>query len=277
METLEGRVAVVTGAAAGIGLALARRFRADGADVVIADIDAGALEAAAAALEGDGGAGRVLAVPTDVSRAEDVEALAGAAVERFGAVHVACNNAGILVEGLAWDVPADRWRAIVDVNLLGVAHGIAAFVPRMIAQGEGHVVNTASAAGLVTGPGMAPYFATKHAVVAMSEALAFDLQVSGFGDTVGVSVLCPEWVRTDLVERHAPPPGVEPGPIHQMLAAAVATGVDPAEVAAIVADAIRTGRFWVLTHPTTLGFARQRWDTIAADGRPTLPGITAAG
>lgn len=277
METLTGKVAVVTGGAAGIGLALARRFRADGADVVIADIDAAALGAATAALEREDGLGRVLAVPTDVSRAEDVEALAATAVEQFGAVHVACNNAGILVEGLAWEVPADRWRAIVDVNLLGVAHGIAAFVPRMIAQGEGHIVNTASAAGLITGPGMAPYFATKHAVVATSEALAFDLQIMGLSDAVGVSVLCPEWVRTDLVKRHAPPAGAPPGPIHEMLAAAVATGVDPADVAAIVADAIRTGRFWVLTHPTTLGYAQQRWDTIAADGRPTLPDVTAAG
>lgn len=275
MDTLEGKVAVVTGGAAGIGLALARRFRADGADVVIADIDATAVEAAAAELEREDGTGRVLAVPTDVSRAEDVEALAATAVEQFGAVHLACNNAGILVEGLAWEVPADRWRAIVDVNLLGVAHGIAAFVPRMIAQGEGHVVNTASAAGLITGPGMAPYFATKHAVVATSEALAFDLQVMGLSDAVGVSVLCPEWVRTDLVERHAPPPGAPTAPIHEILAAAVADGLDPADVADTVADAVRTGRFWVLTHPTTLGYARQRWDAIAADGRPTLPGVTA--
>jgi NAD(P)-dependent dehydrogenase (short-subunit alcohol dehydrogenase family) len=268
METVEGKVAVVTGAAAGIGLALAQRFLADGASVVMADVDTGALDAAAGTLAGEH-PGRVLAVPTDVRHEDEVDALAAATVERFGAAHVVCNNAGVLVDGLAWEVPADRWRAIVDVNLLGVANGVRAFVPAMIAQGEGHVVNTASAAGLITGPGMAPYYATKHGVVALSEALFFDLQV--MGAPVGVSVLCPEWVRTGLVDRAADD-GAE-APIRQLLAAAVATGTDPAEVAGAVVDAVREGRFWVLTHDTTLGYARQRWETIAAGGRPTLPDV----
>src|SRR4029453_11370531 len=112
--------------------------------------------------------------------------------------HVVCNNAGVGVGGMAWEVPADRWRWIVDVNLLAVAHGIRAFVPRMIEQGEGHVVNTASSAGILTGPAMSPYSATKHAVVALSESLHFDLQLSGA--PVGVSVLCPEWVRTNIAD-----------------------------------------------------------------------------
>src|SRR4029453_18795380 len=130
--------------------------------------------------------------------AEAVDALGAATFDRFGAAHVLCNNGGVGVGGLAWNVPPDRWRWAVDVNLLGVARGIRAFVPRMIEQGEGHVVNTASSAGILTGPGMSPYFATKHAVVGLSESLHFDPQLTGAA--VGVSVLCPEWVRTRIAE-----------------------------------------------------------------------------
>src|SRR5690606_27659568 len=162
------------------------------------------LEQAAGEIGDEIGAEHVLAVPTDVRNADAVEALAAATFDRFGAAHVVCNNAGVGVGGLAWTIPADRWRWIVEVNLLSVAHGIRAFVPRMIEQGEGHVVNTASAAGLLTGPGMSPYYATKHGVVALSESLHFDLQL--VGAPVGVSVLCPEWVRTQIAdsERNRP-------------------------------------------------------------------------
>jgi NAD(P)-dependent dehydrogenase (short-subunit alcohol dehydrogenase family) len=270
MDTVEGKVAVVTGGASGIGLALARRFLEDGASVVVADRDKAALDDAAGALGAAHGDERVLAVPTDVGDPDQVDALAAATVERFGAAHVLCNNAGVLVDGLTWEVPAEGWRKIVDVNLMGVANGIRSFVPGMIAQGEGHVVNTASAAGLVTGPGMAPYFATKHAVVALSEALHFDLQVMGLGEAVGVSVVCPEWVRTDLVT-HSDPADGSVKPIRELLAAAVATGTDPADIAEAAASAVRTGRFWVITHDNTLRYAQQRWATIAEDGRPTLP------
>jgi NAD(P)-dependent dehydrogenase (short-subunit alcohol dehydrogenase family) len=277
MDRLEGKVAVVTGAAGGIGRALARRFLADGARVVMADIDKDALAATAAALAGehDGGADRVLAVPTDVGRPAEVEALAEATVERFGAVHVVCNNAGIGVSGWTWEVPADRWRAIVDVNLMGVAHGVHAFVPRMVAQGEGHVVNTASAAGLVTGPGMAPYYATKHGVVALSEALYFDLQLSG--SPVGVSVVCPEWVRTAIFAHGGEAASPAGEYFRDLIVGQVATGKDPAEVADAVAEAISTGRFWVLTHDSTLPMARTRWDAIAGGGNPVLPQVPAGG
>ncbi len=270
MDTVEGKVAVVTGGASGIGLALATRFLQDGASVVLADRDKDTLDDAAGGLVAAHGDDRVLAVPTDVGDADQVDALAATTVERFGAAHVLCNNAGVLVDGLAWEIAPEGWRKILDVNLLGVANGIRSFVPGMIAQGEGHVVNTASAAGLVTGPGMAPYFATKHGVVALSEALHFDLQVMGLGAAVGVSVVCPEWVRTDLVT-HSDPPDGSVKPIRDLLAAAVETGVDPSEIAGAVADALRTGRFWVLTHDNTLRYAQQRWDRIAADDRPTLP------
>ncbi|HEX6236586.1 MAG TPA: SDR family NAD(P)-dependent oxidoreductase [Acidimicrobiales bacterium] len=286
METLAGKVAVVTGAASGIGLELATRFADEGMSVVLADVERDALDAAAETLAGAAGADRVLAVPTDVRDDAAVATLAEATFDRFGTAHVVCNNAGVGVGGLAWTVPADRWRWIVEVNLLAVSHGIRAFVPRMIEQGEGHVVNTASAAGLLTGPGMSPYFATKHAVVALSESLHFDLQL--VGAPVGVSVLCPEWVRTQIhdsernrpdgVGEMAPLPGEggDAAPVmREFVRSLVDNGLDPADVAGMVVDAVRSGRFWITTHPTTVPAARRRWDAIASDGRPVLWDVTA--
>jgi NAD(P)-dependent dehydrogenase (short-subunit alcohol dehydrogenase family) len=294
MDDFTGKVAVVTGAASGIGLALARRCAGEGMRVVLADVEEGALDAAAKELAGEHGDDRVLAVPTDVRHAAAVEALAEATVDRFGAVHLLCNNAGVGVGGLAWTVPADRWRWIVEVNLLSVAHGVRAFVPRMIEQGDGHVVNTASAAGILTGPGMSPYYATKHAVVALSESLHFDLQM--VGGTVGVSVLCPEWVRTNIAdsERNRPegvsavdlmgqpipepdpdaPDGDGPPGLRDMVQSLVDGGLDPDVVAAAVVDGVRVGRFWIFPHPTTVGRARLRWEAIASDGRPSMWDLT---
>jgi NAD(P)-dependent dehydrogenase (short-subunit alcohol dehydrogenase family) len=283
MDDFTGKVAVVTGAASGIGLALATRFAGEGMRVVLADVERAALDRAAESLAGEFGADNVLAVPTDVRDEQAVDALAAATFERFGAAHVLCNNAGVGVGGLAWTVPADRWRWAVEVNLLSVAHGIRAFVPRMIDQGEGHVVNTASAAGILTGPGMSPYYATKHGVVALSESLYFDLNV--VGAAVGVSVLCPEWVRTQIheSERNRPDgvaemPGLA-GPdspsLGDFVKSLVDGGLEPAEVAGMVLDGIRTGRFWILTHPTTIATAQRRWDAIATDGRPILWDVTA--
>ena len=278
MDDFEGKVAVVTGAASGIGLALADRFAREGMSVVLADVEPEPLDRAAATLADEFGADAVLAVLTDVRDELAIDALAAATFERFGTAHVVCNNAGVGVGGLAWTVPADRWRWIVDVNLLSVAHGIRAFVPRMIEQGEGHVLNTASSAGILTGPGMSPYFATKHAVVALSESLYFDLQLTGA--SVGVSVLCPEFVRTRIAEseRNRPAdvaemPGLDddggPG-LSDLLKSLIDGGLDPADVAGMVVDGIRADRFWILTHPTTVPAARRRWDAIAADGRPAF-------
>lgn len=285
MDQLAGKVAVVTGGASGIGLALAQRFATEGARVVIADVERDALDAAAATLADEHGAERILAVPTDVRHADALEALAAATFDRFGTAHVVCNNAGVATGGLAWTVPAERWRWIVDVNLLGVVHGIRAFVPRLIEQGEGHVVNTASAAGLLTGPIMGPYAATKHAVVALSESLQGDLVMAGA--SVGVSVLCPEWVRTRIADadRNLPTdvgpaePTVDFGfdAARDLVRNVVAGGMDPTEVAAAVVDAIRRGRFWILTHDTTLAAARRRWDAIASDGQPVFWGVDAGG
>ena len=287
MEDFTGKVAVVTGAASGIGLALARRFGREGMRVVLADVERGALDDAAAGLADEVGAGNVLAVPTDVRDDRQVDALAAATFEAFDTAHIICNNAGIGTGGLAWTVPADRWRWIVDVNLLGVANGIRAFVPRLIEQGEGHVVNTASSAGILTGPGVSPYFATKHAVVALSESLYFDLELAA-GGTVGVSVLCPEWVRTNIADAErnrppevaeaVPPPGdpqmVDPETMRAMLQSLVDTGMDPDDVAGMVVDGIRRGRFWILTHDGTLDRARRRWDAMASDGQPVLWDMT---
>jgi NAD(P)-dependent dehydrogenase (short-subunit alcohol dehydrogenase family) len=287
MQDLEGKVAVVTGGASGIGLGLARRFASERMRLVLADVERAALDEATADLADAFGADSVMGVPTDVRDDEAVDALAAAAFERFGTVHVLCNNAGVGVGGLTWTVPPDRWRWAVDVNLLGVARGIRAFVPRMIEQDEGHVVNTASAAGILTGPAMAPYYATKHAVVALSESLHFDLQLTGA--TVGVSVLCPEWVRTNIADSErnrpsdvapvesGPVPGVDVDPemVRALIQGLIAGGMDPGDVAAQVVDAIRTGRFWVLTHATTVQAARQRWDAIASDGQPVFWNVTA--
>ena len=287
MQDLEGKVAVVTGAASGIGLALARRFAAERMRVVLADVERAALDEATAALADAFGPDTVLGVPTDVRDDDAVDALAAAAFDRFGTAHVLCNNAGVGVGGLTWTVPADRWRWAVDVNLLGVARGIRAFVPRMIEQGEGHVVNTASAAGILTGPAMAPYFATKHGVVALSESLHFDLELTGA--SVGVSVLCPEWVRTNIadVERNRPAevapvesgpvPGVDVDPemMRALIQGLIDGGMDPDDVAAQVVDAIRSGRFWILTHGTTVESARRRWDAIAAGGLPEFWNVAA--
>ena len=286
MDSFAGKVAVVTGGASGIGRALARRFAAEGMNVVVADVEADALDETAKELAAEHGEDRVLARVTDVRDPDDVDGLADAAFDRFGAAHVVCNNAGVGIGGMAWTIPPDRWRWIVDVNLMGVVNGIRAFVPRMIEQGEGHVVNTASVAGIVTAPAMSPYVATKHAVVGLSESLYFDLQIAGAG--VGVSELCPEWVQTRIgeSERNRPDgvsemtmPGATgeevPVPaegVGSIISNLVSTGIDPAEAAGMVLDAITTGRFWIFTHDTSVESAARRHRAIETDGTPVFWG-----
>ncbi len=255
VHELHDKVAVITGAASGIGRALAVRFLADGMKVVLADLDDVTLRSTAAELS-EGGAD-VLAVRTDTSSEADLQALAAATLDRFGAAHVLCNNAGVVGKGDAWRGPFSAWEWVVGVNLYGVVHGIRAFLPIMEDQGEGHIVNTASMAGLVALPGAAPYNVTKSGVVALSEGLFIELK--GSGSPVGVSVLCPGFVRTNLFgsqqwdERLGDEPADSTAPVAQMmdglLRQSVIDGTDPADVAEQVIDAIRAERFWILTHP----------------------------
>ena len=271
MRELRDKVAVVTGAASGIGLAVSRRLAGEGMRLVLADIEEAPLEKAAAQLAERGA--DVLPVVTDVSASASVDALRDRAVERFGTVHLVHNNAGVGTGGLMWEVSESDWQWVLGANLWGVVHGIRAFVPLLVEQGEGHVVNTASLAGLVSTPFMGPYNATKHAVVTISETLAKDLRA--VGSPVGVSVLCPGFVRTGIgdSERNrpawAPPPVDAPGyePLRQAIRQLVDGGIDAEEVAATVVDAVREDVFYVLTHPESIPAVATRMHDIL-DGRP---------
>jgi len=275
MKLERGDVAVVTGAASGIGFALAERFASAGLSVVAADVEAAALDAATARLAAHGI--EVLAVPTDVSIEEQVQALASTAVERFGSVQVVCNNAGVMTRADPWLGPTQAWDWVIGVNLWGVIHGVRAFLPHLALGGRGHIVNTASMAGLI--PALNPiYDATKHAVVAISENLFHDMQAASL--PVGVSVLCPGWVRTAFVDadRNWPVGRGEPPPTAAGLAAidphlrrANDEGMTPAAVADLVATCIEEERFWVLTHPDWMDMATKRWDSIGEGVNPTPP------
>jgi len=257
---LSGKVAVVTGAASGIGLAIAEKCVSEQMKVVLADIEEDALELAADKLAQRG---TVLAVPTDVSVAESVDELRRQA-EAFGPVHLVCNNAGVSSAGpgAAWEKPISAWQWVLDVNLWGVIHGIRAFLPAMVERDQGHIVNTASIAGLLPLPFAAPYTASKHAVVGISLGLYNELAMRG--SHVQVSVLCPGWIRTRIVdsERNWPDRlGVRPepdtNPMAQMFEAMmrnfVDTGMDPAIVAEQVLEAVRADRFWVLPNADEFG------------------------
>jgi NAD(P)-dependent dehydrogenase (short-subunit alcohol dehydrogenase family) len=272
MELTAGKVAVVTGAASGIGLALARRFASSGLDVVLADVEESALGAAAESVERLGV--KSLAVRTDVSDEASVRALAAAAVERFGSVHVVCNNAGVESVADPWLGPVTSWQWVLGVNLWGVIHGIRAFLPILAKQGEGHIVNTASMAGLVPGASP-PYDAAKHAVVAISEDLYKALRTIRID--VGVSVLCPGIVRTRLLDAdrnwpaslgQAPPPAAAYEAVESRVRRAVEDGMSPVAVAGLVAEAVATGRFWILTHPDFTEMAVRRWQSIAVGENP---------
>ncbi len=277
MENLQGKVAVITGGASGIGRAVAERAAADGMKIVLGDIEEGPLKEAVQELTVQGT--EAIGVVTDVSDLASVQALRDAALDRFGAVHLVHNNAGIGLGGPIWEVREEDWRWILGVNLWGVIHGVATFVPVLIEQGEGHVVNTASIAGLIAAPFLGPYNATKQAVVAISETLFKDLQA--VGAPVGVSVLCPGFVQTRIAdsERNRPewaPDRDVPGAAE--LRGAVQDMVDGGIAASIVADrvieAVRTNTFYILTHPELEGALSTRFDDIL-QGRPPSPTMIA--
>ncbi|MGI8927343.1 MAG: SDR family NAD(P)-dependent oxidoreductase [Tepidiformaceae bacterium] len=259
METFRDRVAVVTGGASGIGLALAHRFADEGMKVVIGDIEAEPLAMAEAAL---GAKSPVLAQRVDVSQPEQLEALAEAAYRRFGAVHILCNNAGVGGSpGASWELSLDDWRWVIDVDLWSVVHGIRAFIPRMIAAGEeGHIVNTASVAGLLSGAVGTPYTVAKFGVVALSESLHYELE--RVNAKLGVSVLCPGFVNTNIYDsarnRQAGygEASLQPTPEGEQMRVALdefrPAMAQPDEVAAQVFEAIRERSLYVVPAPDNL-------------------------
>jgi NAD(P)-dependent dehydrogenase (short-subunit alcohol dehydrogenase family) len=266
VKTFRDRVAVVTGAASGIGLALAERFAAEGMKIVMADVEADALERAAAALRGRAAA--VLATRVDVSRAEDVERLARETYAAFGAAHVVCNNAGVAVIGAVHEHSLADWQWVMGVNLWGVIHGVRAFVPRMLAGGdEGHIVNTASMAGLTTAPFMSVYDVTKHGVVALSESMYKEFTATGA--PIGVSVVCPGLINTSIMRssRNRPAELAEEGKAGPMaqafgqgLADRLTTGYPPSKVAEQVFHGIHDKRFYIVPAQPEV----RQWATIRA-------------
>ena len=254
MESFEGRVAVITGGASGLGFAMAMRFADAGMNIVIGDIEAEPLAMAEAAITAKGA--KVLPRRTDVAKADDVEALAESAYRRFGAVNVLCNNAGVGGSpGASWELSLEDWRWVIDVDLWSVVHGVRSFVPRMIASGqEAHVVNTASVAGLVSGAVGGPYTVAKFGVVALSEQLYYELGRAGHN--IGVSVLCPGFVNTNIYDsaRNRQPeygqPNIAPTPegeqLREMLQAMRSTMLQPAEIGDLVFEAVRTRNLYII-------------------------------
>ncbi len=276
MKDLQGKVAVITGGASGIGRAVAEKAAAEGMKIVIADIEEGPLKEAEGELAGQGA--EVIGVVTDVSDAAAVRELRDRALDRFGAVHLVHNNAGIGTGGPIWEFSEEDWRWIIGVNQWGVIHGISTFVPLLMEQGEGHVVNTASIAGLTTTAFLGPYHATKFAVVAMSEVLYKDLQVAG--SQVGVSVLCPGFVQTRIAESDRNRPAWAPErevegaeELRAVIQGMVDGGIPPATVAARVIEAVKTNTFYILTHPELTEAIQIRCDDMVQGRPPTATNI----
>ncbi len=258
-------VAVITGAASGIGKGLAQRFAAEDMKVVLADVEEGPLTELAANLEAQGA--DVLIVKTDVSNAAEVENLAHQTLDTFGAVHLLCNNAGVVCSRPIWEHTLADWEWVLGVNLWGVIHGIRAFVPRMLAQGDTcHIVNTASILGLVGGSGEGIYKVSKHGVVVLSETLADELAQKGAN--IQVHVLCPGWVRTGILESARNRPDTLQNPDEQWLGGLrnshdkMEAGLSPAEVADQVYNAIQNGTFYIHTHPKHKAWIRERMARI---------------
>ena len=262
MDDFRSRVAVVTGGGSGIGAAMARAFAAEGARIVLADLDSTAMEKVAEEIRAADG--EVIAVSTDVTRLAEVEALAERTIERFGAVHIVCNNAGVGVFGPLASATHRDWQWVLNVNLWGVIHGIEVFLPRLLAQNAGgHIVNTASMAGLAGMPGLGVYCASKFAVVGLTEALHRELAGSG----VGASVLCPMIVNTNIgtSERNRPAELRNSDSEEASLAGGQYTygrTIEASEVAARVIHAIRENELYILTHSESREILRRRADRL---------------
>ena len=271
MKDLNDKIAVITGAASGIGLALTERCIAEGMSVVMADIEAPKLETEAARLGAAGG--DVTPIVCDVSDPDQVEALKQAALDAYGAVHLLVNNAGVASGKTHINATPGDLQWVIGVNVLGVSYGVAAFARMMIEQGEGHIVNTASEAGLIATPMLGSYHTSKYAVVGLTEGLAMELEGTG----VGVSCLCPELINTKIFEsaRNAPASAGLPVPgeipisfAEQMMGT---TAMDPADAAADIIYAVKANRFWIITHQVTLERMAKRNEDLERGRRPRNP------
>jgi len=277
MQEFTGKVAVITGAASGIGRALADRCAQEGMRVVLADIEALPLRQAEAEMKASGAT--TLAVETDVSRHQDVADLAQRTLDTFGAVHLLFNNAGVGGGGSVWGSSLEDWEWILGVNLWGVIHGVRTFTPLMLAQDtEGHIVNTASVAGLISAPGMGIYKVSKHGVVSLSETLSHELALRQA--KVKVSVLCPGFVNTRILDSARNRPAGSPVPdtlepadaaVREIVRQGIETGIPPNQVADIVFAAIREEKFYILTHPEYGAAIQLRMEDILQERNPTDP------
>jgi NAD(P)-dependent dehydrogenase (short-subunit alcohol dehydrogenase family) len=270
MRDVEGKVAVVTGAASGIGLGMARAFSAAGMRVVLADIEQDALDRAVAELR-DGGH-EALGVRTDVSDLADVEALATATLEAYEGVHVLCNNAGVGCANPVGQTSLADWEWTLAVDLWGPIYGVKTFLPIMERQGEGHLNSTASMAGLIAGASLGAYNVAKHGVVALMASLERDLRLAG--SPVRASVLCPGPIDTNIVrsDRNRPAesaaqhvPTVQGDKFWKMLTDSLAHGMDPDEVGRMVLEAVRNDEFWVLTHPGMARYVQSQVEAMVGD------------
>ena len=284
MKLFKGRTAVITGAGSGFGLEAARIAAREGMNVVLADVQVDALERAQGEIQALGA--QVLPYRLDVSKAVEVEALAKATVDRFGAPNVVFNNAGVGFGGLIWEHSAQDWEWVMGVNVMGVAHGVRVFTPLMLEAAqrdgtyEGHIVNTASMAGLLNPPNMGAYNVSKHAVVSLTETLYQDLSL--VTDQISASVLCPFFVPTGIHQSHRNRPsdlsadGVKPTKSQRIAQAmtgkAVESGkVSAAQVAGLVFDAMRKKRFYIYSHPKALVSVQTRLEDIMLQRNPTDP------
>lgn len=271
MQDFEGKVAVVTGAASGIGLGVTERFVSEGMKVVMADVERGTLDREVERLSEEGG--DVLGVICDVRDPEAVRNLADRTLEHYGAVHVVFNNAGVAPGGPMLETTPEDWRWIVDVNVLGVAHGVTTFGPIMKEAGEGHIINTASEAGHVSSAVLGMYTATKHAVVGLTESLYRELEGTG----VSVHCLCPNLVKTGIFhsERNrddgAEMTAAQTATMAPLREAITEMGITPTQVAADIVEAMKQDRFWIFTHDITKQGLKVRYEDIAADRNPTNP------
>jgi NAD(P)-dependent dehydrogenase (short-subunit alcohol dehydrogenase family) len=265
LQELDGKVAVITGGGSGIGASLARACAAEGMRVVVADVNGDRAEAIASELPHDTAAFK----PVDVSDAEQVQELADFAFDTFGAVHLLCNNAGVSPVGRVWDYSDEDFRWLVGVNLFGVANGLRSFVPRMIEQGEGHIVNTGSGASFVSTPRLGPYCATKHAIVGLSEALRYELEGTG----IGVSVLVPAGVNTNIADPGARPSAdadstaADFGVLVGALDATSLEMIEPDVVADVTIVGVKEGWDYIVMGPGQEVGVRRRADEVLAAHR----------